>query len=325
MSQQQHDEIDLVYVIGKLKKTVKNWISLAFKGLDYALKYWYVILLLLILGFGYAWLKTEDLKPNRSARLIVKVNYNLQNYVTNAFEAFNREVGDRDIVLLNKLEFDTINPPIYYVEYEPIIDYRDILNNYEVNERGLEILLRNVDFDDDDITAKDYFENNYVFYKVDFFLNKKSTPKDIDRFFEFINNNKNLKGFKEQSVLNINTNIEENKKSIDLINKVLESYSNSSTQNAMTEKLSLDINPNINNLVEYKTYLLKQNAKLLNNLALSSEIAYPLSKANIVKEPLSILQRKKIMYPILFVFTFLLISYLRYLYFYFRKIAKENT
>jgi len=293
--------------------------------LDFVLKFWYVVLALILLGLGYAWYKTEDLKPNRSARLVVKVNYNLQNYVTNAFEAFNKKVGDRDRALLNKLKFDTINPAIYYVEYEPIIDYRDILNNYEVNERGLEILLRNVDFDDDEVTAKDYFENNYVFYKVDFFLNAKSTPKDIDRFFEFINNNPNLKGFKEQSVQNLEVSIEENKKSIELINKVLESYSNSDSQNAFAEKMSLDINPNINNLVEYKTYLLKQNAKLLNNIALSTEIAYPLSRANIVREPLGLLQKKHIMYPILFVFVFLLASYMRYLFFYFRKIARGNT
>ena len=75
MSQQQHDEIDLVYVIGKLKQTVKNWISLAFKALDYALKYWYVILILAIVGFGIGYYKVKDAVNPQKSTVIVKINY----------------------------------------------------------------------------------------------------------------------------------------------------------------------------------------------------------------------------------------------------------
>lgn len=319
MSQEQN-EIDLLFVAKKTKEAFFGFVSLAFKALDYVLKYWYIIVFLLLLGFGLAWLKADEFPASRSSSVIVKVNYDLQNYVTNAFDDFNHKLVDRDAYFLQKVGYDTISPGIYALEYKPIVDFKDILNNYEVNERGLEILLKNVDFDDDDITTKDYFNHKYTQYLVKFTMHKESKKEDIDKFFDFINSNPRLQAYKEQAISDMKDMVVENKKSLSMINKVLENYGEINGTEEASSALSLSLYPPaLERIVETKMALQRENSRLQMSMAISTDIVSPLSRPNIVKEKPSILSRKKITYPIGFVFLFLFLSYLRYLYIYFRK------
>ena len=221
MSQQQHDEIDLVYVIGKLKQTVKNWISLAFKALDYALKYWYVILILAIVGFGIGYYKVKDAVNPQKSTVIVKINYNLQPYVMNAIELYNNKAMMYDSIFLKSMGYSPYNPQIKEVLLEPVVDFKDIIEKYQINERGLDMLLNRVDFDDEELPIQD------------------------------------------------------------------------------------------------------RNQEMKNELALSSDITVPIHEVMIRKGEPRLLSKKHIVYPILLVFLFLFFSYLRYLYFYFRSIARE--
>lgn len=321
MNENQHDEIDLLYAIGKLKQILKNWIALAYSGLEYLIKLWYILLILILLGIGYAWYNKIDIQPNHEATMIVKVNYNLQDYVTNALEDLNKEIGDRDPETMEALKMDPAQPYIYGIEYEPIVDYEDILDDYEVNDRGLEILLRSVDFNDEEISAKDYFEGKYDLYEVKVTANKLTKSEEIENIFNYINTNELLLNYKNQVISSHEINIEENKASLSLINEILKSYAAKKEGPTTT---SVEINPNASNLIEAKMLLQKQNTKLLNQMALSKEIASPLNKAHIVKKKDGLLSNKYIVYPILLVLAFMLFSYFRYLFFYFRQIARNH-
>lgn len=321
MSQQQHDEIDLVYVIGKLKKTVKNWISLAFKGIDYALKYWYVILILAIIGFAIGFYQMKDRVNPKKANVIVRINYELQSYVLNSLELYNAKAKMHDSTYLTKIGLNRWDPQIKEILAEPIVDFKDIFEEYDVNERSLEMLLKTVNFESDEATLSDFFVPKYNFFDLDFSLTGKATEDDVKNFIKFLNEDESLLTYKIEARKNLEEVIAHNKKSIVLIDTILQSYVGlgaNTPSNVLIEK-DLDLN----RLMESKLIIQKQNEKLKNNLVLSNNIVVPIHDIQIREGEGRLLGKKHIVYPIFFVFSFLFLSYLRYLYFYFRSIARE--
>lgn len=321
MSTQQHDEIDLVYVIGKIKQTVKNWISLAFKALEYTLKYWYVILILAVSGFGLGYYLMQDYVKPKKAKIIVRVNYDLQNYFLNSIELYNSKAKVNDSTYLTKIGFNRWNPQIKEAEVEHIIDFKDIFEEYDINERSLEMLLKTVDFESDEAPLSDLFIPEYNFFKVDFSLSSIATEEDVQKFINFLNNDKNLSAYKTEAKKNLEVVIAQNEKSIHLIDTILQSYVGLGANipsNVLVEK-DLDLN----RLIESKLIIQKENEKLKNNLVISNDILVPLHDIQTREGEGRLLDKKQIIYPIFFVFIFLLFSYLKYLYRYLRKIARE--
>jgi len=321
MSHQQHDEIDLVYVIGKLKQTIKNWISLAFKALDYALKYWYVILILAIVGFGFGYYKMKDYVNPQKSSVIVKINYNLQPYVMNAIELYNNKAIMYDSTFLRNMGYNPYNPQIKEVLLEPVIDFKDIIEKYQINERGLDMLLNRVDFDDEELPIQDILMKEYSYFKFEFSLSGYAKEADVERFFEFLNKDEKLQVYKTNALKNFQDAIEENNKSLSLINGVLEGY----TVADVNPSVQTDKGFDLSRIFESKLIIQDRNQELKNELAVSNDITVPLHQIMLREGEPRILSRKHIVYPIFLVFAFLFISYLRYLYFYFRRIARENN
>ena len=321
MSQQQHDEIDLVYVIGKIKQTFKNWISLAFKALDYSIKYWWVILILILVGFGFGYYKVKDAVAPQKSTVIVKVNYNLQPYVMNAVELYNSKAKSYDSIFLGNLGYNIYNPEIKEIQLEPVIDFKDIVEKYQINERGLDMLLNRVDFDDEELPIQDILMKEYSYFKFDFSLSGYAKDADILQFFEYLNTDKKLKVYKSNAYKNFEDAIEENNKSISLINGVLEGYTVADSNPSIQTDKGFDLSK----LFESKLIIQDRNQDLKNELAISNDITVPLHEVLLRKGEPRLLSKKHIIYPILLVFIFLFLSYLRYLYFYFRRIANEGS
>ena len=137
MAQEHTDEVDLVYVFKKIKETIKGWIVLLFKAISFALKFWFIIVALVLIGFGYGYYQIKDSKPARKATVIARVNYDLQPYVMAAMELYNSKSKTKDSTFFTDMGFNRWNPQIKEVEIKPIVDFKDILEEYQINERGL--------------------------------------------------------------------------------------------------------------------------------------------------------------------------------------------
>ena len=323
MSNAHNDEIDLVYVIKKLKQLIKKWIVLLFKAIDFCLKYWYVIAALLIIGIGLGWYQVSNRAKKKNAHTVVKVNYKLQSYVYKAIENYNAKAKEYDSVYLSKLGFYSYNPQIKEIELEPIIDFKDILEEYKFNDRGLDILLKNVDFDDDEENPlKELFAKKYNYFELKFKLSSTASPKDIETFIAFINQEPKLQAYKKQAKETLGLVVEENEKSIALINDVLKSYI--SSEASLSQNTQVDKGFDLNTLLEAKQDIQLANEKRRNELVIANDIIVPLQEIVIKTSEGRLLDKKHIVYPILFVFGFLFIAYVVYIFKYLRNIAVEN-
>ncbi|QIE59914.1 hypothetical protein G5B37_10155 [Rasiella rasia] len=321
MTQEHHDEVDLVYVIKKIKEIIKGWIVLLFKAIGFALKFWWVILLLILIGFGFGYYKIKDQRPSRKSTVIVKINYELQPYVQNVMELYNSKAKAYDSIFLTKHGFSPWNPEVKEVQMEPIVDFKDVLEEYQINERSLDMLLNRMEFDEENPLA-DLLAKEYDYFEFDFSLSGYATPENVESFFTYINNDPRLTAYKTEAEKNLAEQIAHNTKSLALIDGVFESYL--STENGGTDVGPRDKGFDLNELMDAKLIVQDRNQILKDELSLSQDIAVPLHQIQTRDAEGRLLNKKHIIYPIALVFFFFLLAYLRYVYLYLRKVAREN-
>lgn len=319
------DEIDLVYVIRKLKRIVNHWIALLFKALDYTLKYKYLILFLIITGIVLGYLKNERSDNPQKAKLLVRVNYEMPNHVFNAIDVLNAKIRDRDSVFLNSIGISPNNPEIKSVEMNPVVNFNDILEKVEMNDRNLDMLLRNVDFEGEEIPLSDLFIPEYNFFTLNITLTEKASKKNVDALLNYINNQNNLKKYTDESRKNLKAIIDHNTKSLEQIDDILSSYVAIDTSKPLEYLLFVDKDLNLSGLFGEKIKIQKENQKLKNEYLLSDEIVAPIGAIVLTVAERGFMAKKMLIYPIFLVMLFMFLSYSRYIFFYLKKIAKENS
>ncbi len=321
MAQEQNDEVDLVYVIKKIKEIIKGWIVLLFKAIDYAIKFWWVILVLIIVGFGFGWYKVKDQRASRKSTVVVKLNYDLQPYVDNATLLYNSKAKKYDSIFLTKIGFNPWNPQVKEVLMEPIIDFKDITDEYQINERSLDMLLSRMEFDEEK-TLNDVLVKKYDYFKLDLSLSGYATPEDVQKFIDYINNDARLSTYKVEAQKNMEAQIAHNNKSLELIDGVFESYLN--TENGGTDIGPRDKGFDLNELMDAKLLVQDKNQILKDEIILSKDILVPLHELQTRDAEGRLLNKKHIIYPIFLVFLFFLLAYIRYVFLYLKRIANEH-
>ena len=322
MTQEHHDEVDLVYVIKKIKEIIKGWIVLLFKALGFMLKYWWVILLLIIIGFGLGWYKVKDQVPSRKSTVIARINYDLQPYVQNAIELHNSKQRAYDSIFLSKNGFSPWNPEVKEVLIEPIIDFKDVLDDYQINERSLDMLLNRMEFTEE-MPLSDVLVNEYDYFKFDISLSGYAKPEDVQKLFDYLNNDPRLVEYKTAAAKNMSDQIAHNNKSLALIDGVFESYLN--TENGGTDVGPRDKGFDLNELMDAKLIVQDRNQVLKNEFNLATDIVVPMHELRTRDAEGRLLNKKHIIYPIFFVFIFLFLAYARYVFLYLRGVARENN
>ena len=320
MAQEHHDEVDLVYVIKKIKQIIKGWIVLLFKAIDFAVKFWIVILVLAVIGFGYGLYKIKDQKPKRKSNVVAKVNYELQPYIMNAVELYNSKAKTNDSVFLIKHGIQWYKPQVREVMVNPIVDFKDILEEYQINERSLDMLLNRMEFDEE-MPMNEVLNLQYDYYEFDFSLSDEADEDDVQKFFDYINNDKKLLAYKAEARKNLAAQIEQNDKSLNLINDVFEGYTSTSGAPGVGV---VGKGYDLSQLLESKLIIQDRNELLKNEYVLSSDILVPVHEIQTREGQGRLLHQKQIIYPLALVFLFFLLAYLRYIFLYLRRVAREN-
>ena len=106
----------------------------------------------------------------------------------------------------------------------PIVNLNDILGRYELNDRKLEGLLKNLEFDDENIKLYETFNSEYYFHTLELTLSNNANQETIDKTIEYINSNKVLEKLKESIIKDLKSQIENNLTSIEQIDVTISKY-----------------------------------------------------------------------------------------------------
>lgn len=325
MEQQKNGELDLIYVFSKFKKIFIGWVVLVFNAIDYILKKWIIITILIVIGLGLGYLTQDNYKPNKKATALVRINFDTVGYVYSEINLINEKVKEKDSVFfLNMgLRGDTIQ--LMELEITPIVNLNDILGRYELNDRKLEGLLKNLEFDDENIKIYETFNSEYYFHTLELTLSNNANQETLDKTIEYINSNKVLEKLKESIIKDIKSQIENNLTSIKQIDDVINAYkTNESISSPSGQIFVVDKNFSIFQLFEIKREFQAKNASLKKFLVYAKDIVVVVNKPKIIEEKLGLIGNKMLYYPLLFVFIFLLFSFCRFSYYSLREIANST-
>lgn len=309
-----NDEIDLFYILDVFKGAFRRLNVLIFKALNFIFRQWKVVLGLFVIGVLLGVYSAKNTKPDFETKALVRINFNATSYVYNTIALLDEKVSEKDSLFFTQNGFRSDTLELKKLEITPIVDIRDIIDDYEPNDRNLEALLKNLEFDNE-VTVTETFNSQYKYHTLDLVLSGVATNKTPQKILDYINKNDLFEGVKEVTINNLKNRVANNLTIIDQIDNVIKNYNtNESLASPSKEIYIVDKNFSVSGLLEKKVLLLEENDELTEEISYAKDIVVLVSKPDVYKVKSSFFAKKYILYPFTFVFIFLLFSWFFFTY-----------
>ena len=314
MSQTSKDEIDLGYLINKISEVLKNISVSIYNSIQFCLRNWYFIIGLLIGGIVLGYFSEIDSKPAKKATLILRTNFNTAEYTYNALNTLMVKSATMDTAFLKQHGFKTESNEIRGIEITPMVNFKDITENFSQNERALEALLRNVEFKDEEAISNSFY-SGYKFHQVDFVLSNSANQKTIDKVLAYLNDNEIIKRTAKNGKTVLEQNIAMNAFSIEQIDVTISKYNQNTFMGSTSQQVVVvDKNFSYNGVLVEKSKLQKENTRLKNELVYADSAIIKVTNPNIVEDKRPTYKMKFVTYPLVFVFLFFVFSWFSRVY-----------
>jgi hypothetical protein len=316
----QDQEIDLGQVFGKIGRLFENLGDAIFRMIQFVIKNFVVLLVLLVLGVGLG-LFLDSKANSYEHKIIVQPNFNTVDYLYNKINLINSKIKQDDTVFLKSIGIE--NPKkLRSVNVRPIVDIYNFVNQRTVhinnaqNTQNYELVKLMSESSDiskvikDTVTSKNY-ENHLIIVKTDGFTTDKKTIQPI---LEYLNNSPFYKSIQKVLVENMKIKMEEDKQTIDQIDLMLNSFSKTSNNNSNDKLVYYNENTQLNDIINTKTGLIDNLGFQKAQLEIYNKIIRDKSQVLNLKDSKGISSKMKLVLPILFIFCFLFFIYAKNFY-----------
>lgn len=320
------DEMDLTDVFTLLRRWFYQFMALGFRAIDFLLKFWWAALILIIGGAILGFFSMGE--PTYKATLIVQTNFKTQPYVYNAVEQFNLNVKENDTAFVESLGLNIDDLRISDAMLVPVIDVVGLLGNIERGDRNLETVIGELEVHkDEELFATDRFYSSYTYHKLSLELTEKGGQKEIDALMDYINNRPLIKAISTESKKNRIEHIARNEKTLEQMDAVVEAFvvtnevanKNSGSMSFYNNSSNVDLRQ----LFLQKAELVLETEELKNELVSLDDAAVIVSDVQTSLDE-GITDKKYIVYPVVFIFLFMLIAGIISGYRSMRKTLKEE-
>ena len=206
------------------------------------------------------------------------------------------------------------------IEVKPVIDVYAFVNNNSSlaannaqNSQNFEMLkLMSEKGDINNIIKEEVTSKNYYFQRINIYSKEKVEEKDIKSVIKYLNNDSYFDKVLNLNIKNIKDRIVKNDSTISQINKLIQSYS-TSIANGNASVMFKNDNSEVNSLITQKNELINKieqdKLSLISQNKIIKENTIVYNKIN----DKGIANKLKFLFPLLFIFLFFVIDYLKYL------------
>lgn len=326
MAEQNYtEEIDMRTVYGVFQKSYRNFKILLYKTFRFIFGNILWIAGAIIAGFLIGWILDKDSKVYEGTA-IVQINFNSANTVYEEIDLLNEKLKEGDSIYLKNHGF-LVNKEalLSSIEIEPIVDFDNILpRRITINERYLQTIFEKSKFKDDLLTS-DVFIPKYKKHKIKLNSETNETTVVFNVLMEYLNSNELLNQIKDVSISTTKNTLEENKFTIKAIDSILSSLSKNMPSDRTRDQIYINQyeNTNFHLVLQEKSLLMEENEDLAKELLQNDLVVKLINRPALITKT-TIIQKKKIILPLVAVFLFLMISALKYLYVEGRKLEKRE-
>lgn len=322
MSQTNADEIDLGLIFSKIKNSFNNLLIRLYYGIQFLIKNWWVIGIILILGIASGYLYEKYNKSGKITTIIIQTNFKSTSYVYSALNLLSYKLDDSDY--LDQIGF---NPEglITKIEIKPIVNIIELLEKTMYKYQAMEPLLEKADFEDELLTSEVFF-TDYKYHKI--FLSTTSEADDevIQKLMDYLNSSSKYNKIKAVVVEEAKAQIIEINKTVQGINDIMNSISQSPSLNSRSEDIYIYTGNDIDiaKLVENKTIILRNRERIRTEIIKYDDIVTVMNNPSLHdKDKLLPLEQNTI--PLYFIVAFLMYSYLKHQYKKVKKLADSKN
>lgn len=304
------EEIDLFSLKEFISKAINKSIMNTFLFLK---KNVYKLSLLFIIGLLLG-VVVDYLLKSYVAEVVVNSNFTSNDYLYSRVDQLNNHFiqnSKSEITISNYKKFTKI-------EVEPVVDVYTFVNNMSPNalvnaqtSQNFEMLkLMSEKGDINKIIEDEVTSKNYDLQRIEIYSKEKVEEKDIKSIINYLNKDAYFDSILHLNISNIKERIVKNDSIIAQIDKLIQSYSSSIARGDANVMFKND-NSEVNSLIiqkkelitkidEDKLSLIRQNKIIKENTIVCNKINNK-----------GIANKLKFIFPILFIFLFLVISYIK--------------
>ena len=299
-SDQEIDIFDLSKTIGNFFDRIN---ALLFRSIQFFIRNWIIILVLIVLGFGLGWFLDSNKKTFQN-EVIVTPNFGSVDYLYSKIDLIESKIVSGDTVFLKKVVGISNPKAIKKIEIKPIADVYKFIEDKEQNFELIKLMAEVGEVKkvlEDNITSK-----NYTFHTISFVSNKEVNDKEIVApLIQYLNSSQYFSALQKIGYKNLEQQIVKNDTIIAQIDDVLNGFSNTVKNGPKNDKLVYyNENTQLNDLIKTKQTLIvdqgRNRLKLVNYDKAIKEINTTLN-INIVKLTNG---NFKILLPLIFIFLF---------------------
>ncbi|WP_294959095.1 hypothetical protein [uncultured Flavobacterium sp.] len=318
-SEQEIDIFQLSKSIGSFFDRIN---AMIFRSIQFFVRNWIIVLVLIVLGFGLGWFLDEN-KKSFENQIIVTPNFGSVDYLYSKVNLIESKIKAGDVLFL-KNEVGIQNPEsIKKIEIKPIADVYKFIEDKEQNFELIKLMAEVGEVKkvlEDNVTSK-----NYTFHSISFLTDKNTDEKDIvEPLLNYLNSSEYFKALQKIGYKNLEQQIIQNDTIIAQIDQVLNGFSSTVKNGSKNDKLVYyNENTQLNDIIKTKQYLIidqgKYRLKLVNYDKTIKEIN---STLNINSNKITN-GNLKFLLPLMFLFLFVLIRL--FLKFYRNQLVKAQV
>jgi hypothetical protein len=250
------------------------------------------------------------------AEVVVNSNFTTNDYLYSRVDQLNNHFiqnTNKELPISNYKNFTKI-------EVEPVVDVYTFVNNMSPNalvnaqtSQNFEMLkLMSEKGDINKIIKDEITSKNYDLQRINIYSKEKVDEKDIKSIIKHLNKDPYFDSILHLNIQNIKERIVKRDSTISQINKLIQSYS-SSIANGNASVMFKNDNSEVNSLINQKNELIEKMEEDKLNLISQNKI---IKENTIVYNKINdkgIANKLKFLFPLLFIFLFFVINYLKYL------------
>ncbi len=255
----EDQEIDLAQISKKIGNFFDRVSTSIFKSIQFFVKNWVTVLILIVVGFGTGFL-LESYKKSYQHQIIVAPNFGSTDYLYSKIELIDAKIKEGDTLFLKNIVGIQNPDNLKKIEIEPIADVYNFINNKPENFELIKLMAEDGDIKkvlQENITSKNYTYQTIVLTTK----NKTSEEKLVKPFLKYFNASDYYSKIQKESYQNIQLKMRKNDTIIKQIDGLLDNFSKSTNSSAKNNKLVYyNENTQLNDIIKTKETLINEQA-----------------------------------------------------------------
>jgi len=300
--QDNQQEIDIFSFMQNTYICLKRLIKQTINFVAYLLTKWKILLTIIFISsaLGLLYENKNKYSPEKEGSLLVRFNHGSSIYFYNSVDLLKQKVVSGDTNFFNEtLQFEE-GEQLLDISLNPVISSKDFFGLFTGHDE-MKVLINNTE------NLNETIKYDIKQHKISFLLSSGSSDATVDKIIRYLSSSPTYKSLANIFVEERLSLIEQNKTTIDQINKLIEKQTSKDIKKTNTAQLYVDDDgSSLAEILNLKTRLKKEIADYRNELIVKQDPFFVYSPQVELLANKKTLGKKTILFPVLGLALFVL-------------------